>query len=170
MSITEQISDLVREGALIQYEAALKRNERPERILLLTPNAHSVCPAKGQSSYSRLRKETLAAARAQMTDFVAGKPVEYDHDFKWLKPRSDDVWELRTHQHPKLRLFGWFVCPNSFVVANCKLRSDLGSDQKKWSRAIGDVVSSRDRMFPGQRPFRGTIWAHYITSKAIGEF
>ena len=169
MSIRAKILELERSGKIVRYRASLKRNEQTKRDLFMEPDAHEICPAKGPSRVSRVNGKSLAAARAQVTDFVAGKPVEYDHDFKWLDDQDDDVWELRTHQNPQLRLFGWFPCPDWFVVTNCELREELRSE-KKWNQAISKAIKVREALVPGYEPFRGRSWANYITLKSIENF
>ena len=168
MSISAKIVALVNDSRLIRYQAALKPHETAARGLFMTPGAHQLCPSSGSSADRRVTADALAAARSQMTDFVAGRDVECQHDFKRLNPPPNEIWELRTHWHPQMRLFGWFACPNVFVVTNGRLRNELRT-QQEWNEAIKRATQRRDELFPGQLPFRGTAWCHYVTLNASGE-
>ena len=57
-------------------------------------------------------------------EFISGADLSYYKRSHFMEPSSGGVWELKT---PDVRLFGWFVCRNVFIMANvdsayrCKL-------------------------------------------------
>jgi hypothetical protein len=53
---------------------------------------------------------------ALVYDFCSGKPLQVGTRFKSLVHLGDGIWELKTAD---LRLFGWFVRKDHFVVSDC---------------------------------------------------
>ena len=70
-----------------------------------------------------------------LEDFCAGKELEVGKNFSHLRHVSSFVWKLKTAD---LRLFGWFVTRDCFVVA----RANMATLIKRLNlyRAIGDEV------------------------------
>jgi hypothetical protein len=50
---------------------------------------------------------------AELEQFCEGMPLTLTQDVKPLRPHEQRVWQLKT---PDVRLFGWFVCKDAFVV------------------------------------------------------
>ena len=48
-------------------------------------------------------------------DFISGDDFSYYRRSHFMKPPKSGVWELKT---PDVRIFGWFVARNTFIVAN----------------------------------------------------
>lgn len=116
MWLTEQ----VRLGRLVPWTTELEHDEHTQRSLHITARARAwveaLDPERGSPIGSRL---TLAQQLSNIAhEFITGRRLIWPQQFhklaKAAKAVTDPhVWELKTDD---LRLFGWFVAPNCFVV------------------------------------------------------
>lgn len=164
LSILSRINALDSEGRLIGYvPSVIGFQEGPSRQLWLTRAAHEWCFPMGRHP-DGVKESSLAAARAQLDHFVRGSTLLPGQDMKHLDPYHLEVWTIRTFLDPKVRLFGWFVQPRTFIVVHGKRRDQLerSSVGPKWNRSVQKVVEARLELFPGIFPYSGFSFGDYV--------
>lgn len=89
------------------------------RRIYLLPRAHKwlseVLPVT--DSNWKIEESPAEQLDALIYEFCSGKQLPIVRRFKALVHLGDGVWELKTAD---LRLFGWFVRKDCFVVSDCE--------------------------------------------------
>jgi hypothetical protein len=141
--------ELERRGFLIHYDAGLMVHELPQRLIFLSSDAARWMERKLPELESNWNTSIspLAQVDALLARFCAGRKLAHEKDFKVLNPRNRGVWELKTAD---VRLFGWFVSRDCFVLASCeaakKLKSANPSQLNLYHRNINQVAGFRDTL------------------------
>ncbi len=110
--------ELVQQGKLFRFDPALGRNELETRRIFLLPPARSWLEETLPTTESTWKIEVNPAEQLDglVYEFCSGKPLEFGTRFKSLVHLGAGIWQLKTAD---LRLFGWFVAKDSFVVSDC---------------------------------------------------
>jgi hypothetical protein len=107
--------------------------------------------------------EYTANIRAFLGIYVKGKLVDNNN---YMKSWKENVFELRIQNQrrkERLRIFGAFGRPDTFIAFFRKYRHEFGGkDDPKWDQAINRVIDEWNAMFPGcrrvpARPFSGCV-------------
>lgn len=110
--------ELIQQGKLFRFDPALGRNEMEMRRIFLLPCARDwlveVLPTT--ESTWKIEVSPVEQLDALVYEFCSGKPLKIGTRFKSLVHLGEGIWELKTAD---LRLFGWFVAKDSFVVSDC---------------------------------------------------
>ena len=91
----------------------------------------------------------------------ADKP---EADLRLLDPGVDEVWEIRSKQHPQMRIFGRFWNADVFIALLWAYRKDLGDPP--WIQCA-DCRSEWERFFEKRLPHTGSTIHDYITENAL---
>jgi hypothetical protein len=109
---------LVQQERLFRFDPELGRNEMEVRRIFLLPPARNwlveVLPTIG--STWNIEESPAEQLDALVYEFCSGKRLKIGNRFKSLIHLGDGIWELKTAD---LRLFGWFVAKDCFVVSDC---------------------------------------------------
>jgi hypothetical protein len=109
-----------------------------------------------------------ANIRAHLARYVKGKLV---CNVDYMKCWKEDVFEIRVQNQRKgerLRIFGAFGRPDTFIALFQKPRNDFGDkDDPRWDQQIYRAVDLWDTMFPGcprvpARPFSNCVTFNYF--------
>jgi hypothetical protein len=110
--------ELVQQGKLFRVDPVLGRNEMEMRRIFLLPRSRDwlveVLPI-AESTW-KIEESPAEQLDALVYQFCVGQPLKIGDRFKSLVHLGDGVWELKTAD---LRLFGWFVRKDHFVVSDC---------------------------------------------------
>jgi hypothetical protein len=107
---------LLDERALIRVTVPLPRGQFHERKFYAVPACvewmKNQVPrmATGRIKSPLTPKEQLIE---RLRQWMSGDPMAYGRMFHDMTPRSDEVWEIKTHD---LRLFGWMYRPREFIA------------------------------------------------------
>ncbi len=108
--------ELVGAGELIRLDPALEAEELEWRsvyaLARLLPTLQKELPT--YVSQWRVELSPIQQFDALLEVFCAGERLTFDRMFKPLTHIQDGVWELKTAD---LRIFGWFVMKDCFVMA-----------------------------------------------------
>jgi hypothetical protein len=98
--------------------------------------------------------------------YVKGGEIDNeDYMMRW----KEDVFELRVQtqrrkRNERLRIFGAFGKPDTFVAFFSKPRSWFGGkEDPRWDEAIYRVVGEWDEMFPNCRRVRARPFSNCLT-------
>ena len=115
MATTVELAAL---GILVKVDPVLGSKELEMRCIYLLKSAHKwlveVLP-KTDSNWN-IQETPSEQLDALIYEFCSGKPLPVGKRFKALVHLGDGIWELKTAD---LRLFGWFIQKDYFVVSNC---------------------------------------------------
>ena len=111
-----------------------------------------------------------ANIRAFLGRYVKGGMID---NWDYMKSWKEDVFELRVQNQrrkrdERLRIFGAFGKPDTFVAFFGKPRSSFGGkDDPRWDDAIYRAIKEWDKMFPGcrrvpARPFSNCLTFNFI--------
>jgi hypothetical protein len=116
-----------------------------------------------QQIHPKMARDYAANIRAFLGRYVKGKTIDNED---YMKSWKEDVFELRVQnqkRNQRLRIFGAFGRPDTFVAFFRKPRKYFGgTDDPKWDEAIYGVIDAWNAMFPGchrvpARPFSGCL-------------
>ncbi len=162
MPIYAKLDALEAAGDLIKHKPTVKAPEPISRQLYLVPATHRWCFPSGKHPDKRVTEEAMAYAHHQLNSFILGRYLD-DEDFWRLKPEEEEVWEIKTHMNPRIRLFGWFPLPKNFIVAHHKLRQDLELvNGPKWRAAMRRTGEIRDELIPEFHYFFAPNLKYYL--------
>lgn len=112
-----------------------------------------------------------ANVRAFIGRYVKGDEIDND---AYMKSWKADVFELRVQNQRKnerLRIFGAFGRPDTFISFFSKPRSSFGDKyDPKWDQAIDRVIAEWDEMFPGCRRIPARPFKNCVTFNAYDVF
>lgn len=163
MSIDAKLRALEAAGELIKHVPTVETAEPISRQLYLAPATHRWCFPEGKHPDRRVTEEAMAYAHQQLNSFVLGRYLD-DRDFWRLGPEEEEVWEIKTHMDPRIRLFGWFPAINKFIAVHHKLRQDLERvNGPKWRAAMRRTGEIRDELMPEFIPFIAPDLKYYVT-------
>lgn len=111
------LEELERTNRLSRYRPKrLKRDQFEERQLWFYSEAVEwlMNEVSGMEPFYSGDLRPSLQANALLKQFVLGEPFEHKRMFWKMRPDTKDVFELKTAD---LRMFGWFVRPKVFVVA-----------------------------------------------------
>jgi hypothetical protein len=145
--------------ALVRLPLVFDRDESEKRELFMPP---ALAITLQQNDPKKARDYT-ANIRAFLGIYVKGRMVD-NQDY--MKSWKENVFELRVQNQKRkerLRIFGAFGRPDTFVAFFRKFRHDFGDeDDPRWDQAIYRVVDEWAAMFPDcprvpARPFSGCV-------------
>lgn len=112
------IVELTALGSLVKVDPALSVRQLEMRCIYLLPEAHTWLLEELPATDSNWNIEETPAEQFDtlVYEFCAGLSLPVDKRFKALIHRGGGLWELKTAD---LRLFGWFVHKDCFVVSDC---------------------------------------------------
>ncbi len=112
------IIELVLSGALHRLDPGLGPREMEVRRIFLLPRARDWLAKELLESTSNwnIEENPVQQLDALVYEFCIGEPLAIGQRFKALRPVGNGVWELKTAD---LRLFGWFVQKDCFIVCDC---------------------------------------------------
>jgi hypothetical protein len=110
--------ELLNQGELFRFDPMLGWNEMEMRRIFLLSEARNWLEEKLPTAEATWQIEVNPAEQldALVYEFCSGKPLQVGTRFKSLVHLGDGIWELKTAD---LRLFGWFVRKDHFVVSDC---------------------------------------------------
>lgn len=112
------IVELATSGVLVKVDPTLGWRDLEMRRIYLLPKAHKwlleVLPVT--DSIWNIEETPAEQVEALFYEFCSGQPLPIGLRFKALVHLGDGIWELKTAD---LRLFGWFVQRDCFVVCDC---------------------------------------------------
>jgi hypothetical protein len=81
----------------------------------------------------------------RLRQWMAGDPMDYGRMFHDMDPRSDEVWEMKTHD---LRIFGWIYQPREFIAVCGGYADDFKEPTKikNYADERREVVKARDAL------------------------
>jgi hypothetical protein len=146
--------ELVVRGDLIRFDPQLSTSEFEDRKIYLLPQLcewmANVLPELGSTWNIEITPEEQADQF--MTDFCAGERLAVDHGIKPLRPIGHGVWELKTAD---LRLFGWFVRQDHFVISSCERKQRLKDVPGLYNGYVNEAVGRRDQLDLDEPKFIG---------------
>jgi hypothetical protein len=112
------IVELEQAGSLVKVNPALSFRELEMRRIYLLPRAHAWLLEVLPETDSNWNIEETPAEQLDtlIYEFCSGVSLPVGKRFKALIHRGGGLWELKTAD---LRLFGWFVQKDCFVVSDC---------------------------------------------------
>lgn len=140
------IVELVALGALVKVDPSLGWRELEMRCIYLLPRAlkwlEEVLPVT--DSNWNIEETPEEQFDTLVYEFCSGVSLPVGKRFKALIHRGEGLWELKTAD---LRLFGWFVYKNCFVVSDCDTAGTVKQvglyrgycDQAEWLRNLLDL-------------------------------
>lgn len=156
------IKELEKSGELIQVVVRLYRGERENRLFYALP-AFVQWVSKDLPGLKPLDEHDMLPAeqfRSLLRDYLIGRRLNVSDDYKRLRPREKDVFELKTAD---LRIFGWFYRRDIFIASfgdsmervkthdlydgyrdeTVRLRAALPLNEPKWLQNVkeDDVIS-----------------------------
>lgn len=135
------LEHLISIGTLLRYEADLDVDELPHRYLYVSPTVdrwlERILPGLPRDRSRQLTPSQQVDVI--LRDFVLGRPLNYGRDHRRLEPHADQVWELKSED---LRLFGWYVREEMFVVVEGHMRKEL-RPKSAYTPVIERVVAFR---------------------------
>jgi len=160
-SINAILGALECSGELVRFVPVYDPGETELREILMTPGLHAWL----YESDSRKSLDYKANIQAFLGRFVKEEMVD---NKDYMKSWAEDVFELRVQNQRKnerLRIFGGFARPNTFVCLHRKMRHEF-KKRKDWEPAIERVVTRWEEMFPGHlrvpaKPFSGCVSQNY---------
>jgi hypothetical protein len=110
--------ELVIGGSLLKADPALSFRELETRCIYLLPKAHKWLSEILPVTDSNWNIEETPAEQFDtlIYEFCSGVSLPVGKRFKALIHRGGGLWELKTAD---LRLFGWFIKKDCFVVSDC---------------------------------------------------
>lgn len=109
---------LVEQGRVVRIDPALGVREFEVRRLWALPEACGWIAKElpELASTWNVEESPIEQMDALIYEFCAGKPLAIGTRFKSLTHLGDGIWQLKTAD---LRLFGWFVKKDAFIVSDC---------------------------------------------------
>ncbi len=89
------------------------------------------------------------------------RPRTDPSNIKLLAPCGDQVWELRSNDSPRIRIFGRFRAQDEFVGLVWRYRLQLGTPEK-WAATRRECVRAWDELHLGT-PLTGDYPNAYLT-------
>jgi hypothetical protein len=121
--------------------------------------------------HPKMARDYAANIRGFLLRYVEGELID---NFDYMKSWKDDVFELRVQNQKKgqrLRIFGAFGRPDTFIAFFRKPRDDFGGkDDPKWDASIHRVMDEWNTMFPGCPRVRSLPFSNCVTFKAYDIF
>lgn len=110
--------ELIAQNEIIRVDPALGWREFETRKLCLLPSAQKWMEEVLPTLEANWNIEVSPAEQLDVLfyEFCIGKPLAVGFRFKCLTHLGNGIWELKT---PDLRLFGWFVRKDCFIVSDC---------------------------------------------------
>jgi hypothetical protein len=139
------VVELVLRGDLIKFDPPLSPAEFEDRKIYLVPQAcewlKNTLPGLGSTWNIEVTPEEQADQF--LTDFCSGERLAVNHGIKLLQPVGQGVWELKTAD---LRIFGWFVKRDQFVMSSCEAKERLKDVQGLYHGYINEAVHRRNHL------------------------
>ena len=135
------LEQLAAGGQLIRHEPDFEQWEMPSRFILYPPEFPGWYEGDFKNA-PRVRGRNLSPyeqAEQILYEFMLGRPMAYDVDYKKLGPLGQHVWELKT---PDVRIFGWFARRRYFVAVRGELKDKI-PNAKLYGPYIESVVNFR---------------------------
>lgn len=149
-------------GELCRYDAFLADDQQPERTIFFFPRSRTwmsdILPTL-ESTWN-IEVSPLEQVDAFLALYCAGEPLSFGHRFKPLTHLGDGVWELKTAD---VRLFGWFVSRDSFVVTDGVLARDVKL-RNGYRPFAEQAVRFRDRLALDEPKFVAGEDPHNVVS------
>jgi len=167
MSIRDEIKRRELEGRLFIVTPTVP-HVAPRRALFVMPELHQLLIGPWKTDAEEARWNKL---KADLDHFV-GEGLVNEGYMKPLKPRSDEVWEIKSRApKPSLRVFGSFADCDVFVATSYERRSFLGAFMSfQWHRSTRRSRALWRQLFPTYDPFSGAIIHDYVSQNSINDY
>jgi hypothetical protein len=167
MSIHDLINDAVNRGRLF-YLPPKYSIYAVKRSIFITQEIKDLLEGYEADHQWKIRGEEL---RADLDKFTCGRPIvatfapkrERSVLWKRLLKSSEEIWEVRSHSEPALRVFGRFAEKDSFIAVTWALREHLDEDSE-WNRCKQIVKCEWRNLFFANEPFSGDHPNDYISN------
>lgn len=129
---------LFNNGVMREMTSVLRDHELAERLIYISSIAENELDVLDQAGpdFDSVVLPADQVSRIQR-EFVLGRPLVRDSQYKKLNPINKSVWELKTKD---TRLIGFFPAKSIFLVTACKLRKDL-KPYSKFNQYIDRTVN-----------------------------
>jgi hypothetical protein len=149
-------------GTLVRWlPLAFDPDESEKRELFMPPALVTTL----NQIHPKQAREYAANIRAFLGRYVKNGPID-NQDY--MKSWKEDVFELRVQKQKRkdrLRIFGAFGRPDTFVAFFRRPRSYFGGkSDPKWDEAIYRVVDEWGKMFPKCRRVPARPFSNCVTS------
>jgi hypothetical protein len=118
--------ELERQGFLVRYDPELEARVLEQRQIYLSKVAEKwldkVLP--NLESQWDLTESPLEQVDDLLAKFCSGSALSHGRQFHVMHPIAQGIWELKTAD---VRMFGWFVAKDCFLIGNCESASRLKS-------------------------------------------
>ena len=162
MLITDIIDQRAAVGTLIKFVPLFDADEGEKRQIWLRKQLYDEI----NRNYKKPRdRDYWASVRAQFGHFVKGHPVDCENFMKPLRPRDEDLWEIKTlFNKAKGRILGAFIYQDCFFAFRHYSRDFLGKRKsRQWLNAEASTIQTWNELFPGVRRYHCWPCSNCIT-------
>jgi len=158
------LEERIRLGDLVRAPVAFDQDESEKRELFMPPALRQTL----SQVHPKMARDYAANIRAFLGRFVKGQMIDNEN---YMKSWANDVFELRVQNQKRgdrVRIFGAFGRPDSFVAFFRRPRSYFGGkDDPRWDDAVHRVAHEWNVTFPGcprvpAHPFSNCVTFNFV--------
>jgi hypothetical protein len=149
---------LLQGGRIVRVKLRLGRGQFDDRELYAYPDCLSWMKSEVPKMVTGRVQSDLAPKEQLITrllQWITGRPMAHGRMFQDMKPRSAEVWELKTAD---LRIFGWMYRPRKFIAVSGGYTDDYkeptkiknyGDDRDAVIKARNDLPLDGEKFVTG---------------------